>query len=41
MGADAFGINPGFNSATIQPQFGGELARIMGQSDDDRVAIRP
>ena len=29
MGADSFGIDRGFNSATIQPRFGGELAPIV------------
>ena len=36
---DFLGINRGFNPATNQPRFGGELAAIVGRSGHDRTAI--
>ena len=40
-GSDSFGIDRGFNPATNQPIFGGELAQIVGRSGHDRSTIEP
>ena len=39
VGAVSLGIDRGFNPTTNQPQFGGELAPIVGRSGHDRTAI--
>ena len=40
-GSGSLGIDRGFNSATIQPRFGGGLASILLQNNHDRTTIAP